>query len=542
MPTGAAQARRTPGAGWKPGAWVVLAGCLISVVCAGWRGSAEAAPTPISCSTSVAAPPVVRAEGLTELVGDLTLTCSGGTPPAAGQAVPTSNFTLFFNTAVTSRMVRRLVPKGLPPQTVEASLDAGGKTYRGVVSGNSITFFGIPTPGTTPPATDVYQFAHIRVNASELAGGSSGNPAPVIASLSVSGTTSMTFTNPTPMVATVQPGLTFSVRDAGDAAPLTSVPPVPCTGAPVRIGTASFVEQFGAAFKTRVDENGSQPSGTGADFGTRLELTFSNVPKGVTVFVDRNAGTGQSSAELTASDTGEYSGVPASPGAPGDSAPVSLVNGAGTAVWEVLNENPAVIEKLDVGIYASRAAGSGAGSAQLAGGFGPTSTGAAATATDGPIPRFGAPSGSPTPLLFSSCPTATTTTTTTATNKPTTTTTTSSTTTTLRDHTPPRLTVHAAALQHILRQHALLVSVHCNERCTLTLSARAGSTARFATARASLPGGRSASFALTLSKTARARVVHSLGRHAPVTARITIRGRDAAGNVTTTTRTVELVR
>jgi hypothetical protein len=70
----------------------------------------------------------------------------------------------------------------------------------------------------------------------------------------------------------------------------------------------------------------------GADFGTRLELTVTNLPKGVTAYVDPKAGSGQSSAELTASDSGDYSAVPSSPGAPDGSAAVTLVNGAGTAV------------------------------------------------------------------------------------------------------------------------------------------------------------------------------------------------------------------
>ena len=58
-----------------------------------------------ACTANAAVPPVVRAEGLTELVGDLTLNCTGGTPTAAGANIPLSNVTVFLNAAVTSRLV-----------------------------------------------------------------------------------------------------------------------------------------------------------------------------------------------------------------------------------------------------------------------------------------------------------------------------------------------------------------------------------------------------------------------------------------------------
>lgn len=52
-----------------------------------------------------AVPTNVRAEGITELVGDVLLTCTGGTPTAAGVAVPQANVTLGLNTQLTSRLL-----------------------------------------------------------------------------------------------------------------------------------------------------------------------------------------------------------------------------------------------------------------------------------------------------------------------------------------------------------------------------------------------------------------------------------------------------
>ena len=58
-----------------------------------------------SCIGNAGVPPIVRAEGLTELVGDLVLNCNGGTPTAAGSLVPQANVQIFLNTNVTSRLV-----------------------------------------------------------------------------------------------------------------------------------------------------------------------------------------------------------------------------------------------------------------------------------------------------------------------------------------------------------------------------------------------------------------------------------------------------
>jgi len=59
----------------------------------------------LQCVANAGVPPTVRAEGLTELVGDVTLNCTGGTPTQLGATVPASNVTVFLNTNVTSRIL-----------------------------------------------------------------------------------------------------------------------------------------------------------------------------------------------------------------------------------------------------------------------------------------------------------------------------------------------------------------------------------------------------------------------------------------------------
>jgi hypothetical protein len=68
---------------------------------------------------------VLRAEGLTELVGDMVLTCTGGATPTVGAVLPTANFTVSFGTNVTSRLLNyNVYPSSsvTSPNTSEALL------------------------------------------------------------------------------------------------------------------------------------------------------------------------------------------------------------------------------------------------------------------------------------------------------------------------------------------------------------------------------------------------------------------------------------
>jgi len=58
-----------------------------------------------SCIASVAVPPTLRAEGLTELIGDIVITCSGGVTPSVGSVIPTANVTVSLGANVTSRLM-----------------------------------------------------------------------------------------------------------------------------------------------------------------------------------------------------------------------------------------------------------------------------------------------------------------------------------------------------------------------------------------------------------------------------------------------------
>jgi len=71
---------------------------------AGLSIPASAQGTAVNCINGGATTPIVRAEGLTELVGDLVLNCSGGNPTVANAAVAPVNITIILSVNITSKL------------------------------------------------------------------------------------------------------------------------------------------------------------------------------------------------------------------------------------------------------------------------------------------------------------------------------------------------------------------------------------------------------------------------------------------------------
>lgn len=67
--------------------------------------SCTAPPPTLSCNQTVGVAPIVRAEGLTELLADVNLFCRGGTPTASGADVPRYDVQVKLNTGITSRLL-----------------------------------------------------------------------------------------------------------------------------------------------------------------------------------------------------------------------------------------------------------------------------------------------------------------------------------------------------------------------------------------------------------------------------------------------------
>src|SRR5436305_9924091 len=58
---------------------------------------------PLTCAANVGNPMQARAEGHSELLGDITIICVGGVMPAAGSAIPTVDITVSLAAMVTSK-------------------------------------------------------------------------------------------------------------------------------------------------------------------------------------------------------------------------------------------------------------------------------------------------------------------------------------------------------------------------------------------------------------------------------------------------------
>jgi len=272
---------------------------LALAVLALFAGLASAQNEPLSCATNVTSVPQLRAEGLTEQIGDIKFTCTGGNPVAAGAPVATVNISIFLNTNVTSRLfstnpnvsealllidepggpgVAPIPGFGIAaPQSVcptpttgcpevagpiggtevnappASQTVAGFNVFQGIVNPdgihpNLITFFGIPVlPPASPGLSRIFRITNIRANATIFG---LVNVGTINATISVSQPTAFPITNANPLVGFVLSGLS--------ATPATTTPATfsACLGgtaAGTVTTTLTFRELFGTAFKTRVD-------------------------------------------------------------------------------------------------------------------------------------------------------------------------------------------------------------------------------------------------------------------------------------------------
>ena len=318
-------------------AFVVLALALGCVV------PASAQSNTFTCSATASVPPNIRHEGLTELLGDIVLTCTGGLTTPTGQPIPQANITVYLPAPFTSRIVPSnttsteallLVddPAGsqvkvCPTPTngltcvdtgdngASFATNGGYNAFQGIIPPQpggtttppmAVTFLGVPVdpPTSSGAPARVYRITNVRINASLLPSQSLG-VYPVQALVSVSSSTSISINNSQQTVGYATPGL--AVNPTGTAKTLLlcqSYGSASDPFSPYSVGTATFTENFTSAFKKRTEavqvtpgtvyaeatESGLEVAGVpAADFGTRLMATISNIPSNVSVYVDSSA-------------------------------------------------------------------------------------------------------------------------------------------------------------------------------------------------------------------------------------------------------------
>jgi hypothetical protein len=369
---------------------------------------------PFTCQVSAGSAPIVRHEGISELVGDILLSCEGGTATQIAASPIRANVQLFLSAAtnVTSRLYDNDATEALllidEPGPNGAIQQDPSNTFQGDLAGpNSIVWLDVPISVGGPASIRTIRLTNVRVDATPLP-----IQGTVSATVSISSSPSIQVNNPQVIVGTVLPGMDRDDTTVDDAGSDVGDTFQQCVGLNLDLagdadesggeaGTfqIDFREGFATAFKPvgGADGNPGSPAGgqvdvgllyntesglildataqgvlTGfegvdtigqADQGTRLFARFSNVPEGVRIFVtESNIAAGPTAVLVSQDDTEGGGGDTPTPlnddGATGDFPgmpglamdEVDLSGGEGVAVWEVTAANPFATETVSVGM------------------------------------------------------------------------------------------------------------------------------------------------------------------------------------------------
>ncbi len=354
------------------------------------------------CAAS-AAPIQVRAEGLTERMGDIVLQCSGSNPGA----VLAGNFTIYLaGVGITNR-----VDSNNYTNDAVLSVDYGSgfvpSGIAGSVADGRIEFDGVRF--TVPPSGNLnIKFSNIRAAV--------GAVSSVLASISFSAPSSIQIDQSRVTVAVPQPGLFATLYSTG----------IPCTGSPLA-STTSLSGMFaaGTAFaSTRVTEgfsNAFAPRAAGEDNCTRFRVGYSGFPVNAHVYLPDMVAGSSALVPTAGGDLGRAQAVgqyvpgsgtlllvrvqyPDAAGAGGypistpsiggpvtlDSvSEVPLTNGAGSAIYEVADASPSRLESAQFPTFVSLPSVTAATVAQESISFAPVSSVMSASIADA-VPRFAA--------------------------------------------------------------------------------------------------------------------------------------------------------
>jgi len=221
--------------------------------------------TAFVCQATAGNPHIVRAEGVTELVGDLVLNCTGGSPTAFGVPIPLSTVQISLNTNVTSRLtgsgagdyateailaIDEPFPSTTPADvypssaipvngaaTTQLGCLANGTTnceilgsgvalnfgasgpysgapghynlFQGIANGgpNQINWQGVPIDAPGTAGTRILRITNIRANASQLSPGSSLVPTTITELIGINGGETIIIDQPLQTVALIEKGL-----------------------------------------------------------------------------------------------------------------------------------------------------------------------------------------------------------------------------------------------------------------------------------------------------------------------------------------------
>jgi len=363
---------------------------------------------------STAVPPIVAGEGITERIGDIVMSCTGGTPGAQ----VTGNFSVFLNVNITNHVsgntvtdVVFTVDNGSGPQPVN--------TPGMLVATNQLVYNGLSYT-LSSMGSALLRIANIRA-AANLTGLGPNHPINAFLSFNLTGPPS---TNSQLLVATAEPALLASFSSKIVCAPNGSpLPENPASFSSFLASRAIFnstrvTEGFADAFNPR-----SAPPNLNANSGTRVIVHYSGFPGSAHLFVPdviagsdavqptaagdfglvpsggRYAPTGIGSlllARVVNTDANGAGGNVVYVPGPVGSGVVSLdsmreltiANGQAFAVYEVVDADPHAVEFAQFPTVLGLAAGASTGVQTFEDiSLAPVSTVYTASSTD-PIPRY----------------------------------------------------------------------------------------------------------------------------------------------------------
>lgn len=371
----------------------------------------------LNCVPS-AVPPIVHGEGITELGGTLTFNCSGG----AANATLSMNLYLFLNVNVTNRLTSA-GSNTLSGITLTANSGSGSQVISSspILSGPQTVAFNGATFTLSPTGTVTLQLSGVRGAANQL-DFSAGSL--MQETIGVSGSTEFALTTDQATVGQIEHGLYvgYSAKlicsQAGSPAPVNISSFASFLASNTTFTSTRVTEGFPTSFITKSD-----PQSANADTGTRFVVQYSGFPAGAQLYVPTfvagsdatqptaggDYGVAASGGQYTPSGTtslllafvsntdangagGTVTTVPASSGPVitfDAMSPVTLTNGSGIVVYEVVSANDSIQESAQFPTFLVLAPNGNGTSVTTAENvsLGPISTVVTATATD-PIPRF----------------------------------------------------------------------------------------------------------------------------------------------------------
>ena len=358
----------------------------------------------MQCTTS-SAPANIRGNGRAELVSDMVLTCTGGTPTPVGQIIPQGTIAVILDTPVASRLLGSgwsevlLLVDEPGPSTQAVCANSGGvcnlqgtgtglgsydgalgraNVYQGQpASSSEIDFVSIPLdpPGTN--AVRIFRITNVRADATSAAATGKIN-------MQVSAIGQTIGVNSGQLVANAQTAATFTAKSiqAGPpgitqfavsvtekfpnvfktrttaASAGNNLSPTPAAQAtPGQSNPGSETGFYNPAFQP-VAGRGSLGTAGLADSGTRIYVQINNPGAGVTI--SANTGATSTSGGAVRLMTTDSTGA-------GTFAPAGVCCGAVTlapdttgtvrAVFEVLSADPKTVESVDLPFFVTYAAG-----------------------------------------------------------------------------------------------------------------------------------------------------------------------------------------